>query len=390
MERETYFVVCAPGLEALTSAEMRGIGLLPKPAAGLIPAPVEPARAPRPEFDESGGVIFEGFREHAYRANLLLRSASRILLRIGEFNAVSFSELRGKAAKLPWERFLQPKQAVNLRVTSHASRLYHTGAVAERMAGAIADHMRQPAPPIERGGALVVVRLVKDRVTVSVDTSGQLLHRRGYRLATAKAPLRETLAAAMLLASGWDTTAPLLDPFCGSGTIPIEAAQIAARIPPGLHRRFAFMDAPDFDAPLWQSLVEKYSPLLVSPPEVPLIFASDRDDGAVRSAAANAERAGVAAWIDFSTRAVSSVEPPAAPGWVVTNPPYGLRLSENQDLRNLYAQLGNVLRAKFPGWQAAVLSSDLSLLAQTGLDLQPVFTTTNGGVTVRLAAARIP
>jgi putative N6-adenine-specific DNA methylase len=226
---------------------------------------------------------------------------------------------------------------------------------------------------------------------VSVDSSGELLHRRGYRLATAKAPLRETLAAGMLLASGWDGRSALLDPFCGSGTIAIEAALLARGVAPGHNRRFAFMAWSGFDQVLWDRLVyendNQVQDRLLSAGKT-WIAASDRDAGAIEMARANAERAGVGDAIEFSCRAVSAIEPQGV-GWVVTNPPYGLRVSANKDLRNLYAQLGNVLRMKCPGWRVAILCSDLSLIHQTGLNLDTSLAMVNGGVGVRLAQGMI-
>ncbi|HEX9019168.1 MAG TPA: hypothetical protein VF806_08270, partial [Anaerolineaceae bacterium] len=265
---------------------------------------------------------------------------------------------------------------------------------AERVLAAIGDHLGRPAPlvkgepaPGESPAQLIVVRVAHDHCTISVDTSGELLHRRGYRLATAKAPLRETLAAAMLLATGWDAAHPLVDPFCGSGTIAIEAALLARGIPPGALRAgdpsgFAFMQWPGYDAALWQSIVQARQPRLAA--DCPPILASDRDAGAIRMAQANAERAGVAENITFTCQAVSAITPPPGPGWLVTNPPYGLRVSASKDLRNLYAQLGNVLRAKCPGWQVGILCSDLKLLGQTGLRLDTSFSMVNGGVSVHL------
>jgi putative N6-adenine-specific DNA methylase len=228
---------------------------------------------------------------------------------------------------------------------------------------------------------LVIVRLVNDECTLSIDTSGPLLHRRGYRLETAKAPLRETLAAGLLLASGWDAASPLLDPFCGSGTIAIEAALLAKQIPPGSARRFAFMDWPGFQPAAWDALLAESRQAIR--PDIPPILASDRDAGAVQIAQANAGRAGLAGHIEFSHRAVSAIEP-AGTGWVVTNPPYGLRVSANKDLRNLYAQFGNVLRLKCPAWHIAVLCSDPALLRQIGLPLDTSLSLVNGGVAVRL------
>ncbi len=188
--------MAAPGLESIVQEELRALGL--------------------PGETTTGGVAFRGDDNAVYRANLHLRTASRVLLRLGsEFFADTFSELRAKAGRLPWATYLQPGQPVAIKATCHKSKLYHSDAVAERVAGAIGDRLGQPIVRVKGRGedddsseeagpvpALVLVRLVRDMVTISLDTSGALLHQRGYRLATAKAPLRETLAAAMLLASG--------------------------------------------------------------------------------------------------------------------------------------------------------------------------------------------
>lgn len=341
-----------------------------------------------PASKEPGGVLFRGDLADLYRANLHLRTASRILSRLGNFfYATTPSQLEQRLARLPWERFLSPRQPVSLRVTCHKSRLYRSDAVARIASRALEQRLSAPSPLIkldeesDQPSQLVVIRLADDKCTVSVDSSGTLLHKRGYRQAVAKAPLRETLAAAMLMASGWDQVSPLLDPFCGSGTIPIEAAMAALSIPPGLHRRFAFMDWPGFDKSLWQTILAELSPV---PLAHPVIQASDRDAGAIKSAQANAERAGVSEHIDFRCQAVSSIQPPSGTGWVVTNPPYGLRLSEGKDLRNLYAQFGNVLRLKCPGWNVSVLCSYTALLGQMRLKLDTSLAMVNGGIRVRL------
>jgi len=386
---ETFFAVTSPGLEELAAQELRRLGLLPKGLPTRRPGRVlyDHSRLPA---EDSGGVAFEGELADLYRANLHLRTASRVLVRLGEFNATAFSELRKKAGRLAWGRYLAPGQPVDLRVTCHKSRLYHSDAVAERVASAIGDCLGRPVPlqkqDEEHAGQppqLVVVRLVKDACTISVDASGSLLHRRGYRLAIAKAPLRETLAAAMLLAAGWDAAFPLLDPFCGSGTIAIEAAMLALGLPPGRRRRFAFMDWPGFEPRRWEALLAEVRTRPAT--ELPPILASDRDAGAIDMARANAERAGVADCIEFACQAVSAIQPPDGPGWVVTNPPYGLRVSANKDLRNLYAQLGHVLKAHCMGWRVAILCNDPKLLSQTGLRLDTSFSMVNGGVKVRLA-----
>jgi putative N6-adenine-specific DNA methylase len=378
---EKLFVVTAPGLEPFTAQELRQLGLLP-----TTQTKPERQETPLADPDQAGGIEFSGDLEAIYLANLHLRTASRVLLRFGDFHAAAFSELKRHTNRLPWERFLNPGMGVAIRVTCHKSRLYHAAAVAREITATIGDRLGKKVElqkfdenspdPLPQ---LIVVRLVDDHCTISIDSSGELLHRRGYRLETAKAPLRETLAAGLLLASGWDTISPLIDPFCGSGTIPIEAALLARNIPPGFNRRFAFMNWPGFRVDEWNKLLkvsqetqkEKTSPLL----------GSDRDAGAIRIAKANADRAGVAQDVEFSHCAVSAIEP-AGTGWVVTNPPYGLRVSANKDLRNLYAQFGKVLRLKCPGWKITVMCSDLVLLHQMDLHLETQLTLVNGGVSV--------
>jgi len=384
------FAVCAPGVEPMMARELNQLGLSvcsPPSLSGSSLNDQDPG-------EEAGGVEFEGSLGDIYRANLHLRTAGRVLVRLGAFYAAVFPELRRKAGRLVWEGFLSPGQSVALRVTCHGSRLYHERAVAERVIGAIADRLGQP-PSVNKlnenddrdASQLIVVRLKDDYCMVSVDSSGPLLHRRGYRLATAKAPLRETLAAAMLLASRWNSASPLLDPFCGSGTLPIEATLLAKRIPPGRGRRFAFMDWPNFDEGMWKALFKEAAGAETL--SSPRIIASDRDLGAIRAAKANAKRAGVADCIDFTCRSISAIEPPPPPGWVVTNPPYGIRVSARKDLRNLYAQIGHVLRDKCPGWNVALLCSSTQLLCHTGLVFDEGLPLMNGGLKVRLVMGRV-
>ena len=382
---EKLFAVCAPGLEPFAALELDQLGLI----GSHSPSQSENILTERGPQYESGGIEFQGSLHDVYRANLYLRTASRVLVRLGEFYASAFPELRRKASRLPWENYLAPERPIALRVTCQKSRLYHEGAVAERVAGAIADRLGNP-PPVQKyhedSGTelpqLIVVRLVDNLCTISIDSSGALLHRRGYRLATAKAPLRETLASGMVMASGWDTISPLLDPFCGSGTIPIEAALLARRVPTGYTRRFAFMDWPNFDSKFWDKLLADAGKAIVS--DIPKIIASDRDAGAIQAAQANAERAGVADCIEFSCKAISAIDPPPGPGWVVTNPPYGVRLSKTNDLRNLYAQLGKVLRTRCPGWHVTILCDSIQLIRSTGLEFDKGISMMNGGLKVRL------
>jgi putative N6-adenine-specific DNA methylase len=369
------FASCAIGLESILAREL---------------AELAPQRTIQVDNMEPGGVQFTAGLAGVYASNLHLRTASRIVVRLGGFRASTFHELERRARRLPWNTFVRPGAGLEIRVTSRKSRLYHQEAVAQRLetfvreaTGAPGDSGSAPA------GQAIAVRLYRDQCTISVDSSGELLHRRGYRQATAKAPLRETLGAAMLLASGWDGSGPLLDPMCGSGTIPIEAALLARRIPPGLRRRFAFQDWPGFDSALWQQLQREGAERMLPAADVP-ILGSDRDEGAVAAARANAERAGVSGDIAFRRAAISAVDPPNRAGWLVTNPPYGVRVGERRRLRDLYAQLGNVARRRCGGWRLALLSVHEELERQIALPLQPRFETLNGGIRVRLVQGLVP
>lgn len=384
------FAVTAPGLEPLAEAELHAIG---------IRGSAEP-----------GGVAWEGTLEELYEANLRLRTASRVIVRIGAFTARAFYELERHLNRIEWERFVEPGGVVRLRVSSGKSKLYHEGAIGERVLRAIrgrvgdvsaagpdgadddaGDGAVEPPAGAEQ---LFVVRFHRDRCTVSADASGELLHRRGYRVAVARAPLRETLAAAMLQGAGWPHTASLLDPFCGSGTIPIEAALAARRIAPGLARpdrtprAYAFERWREHEPALWERAVGRAAGEVLEAAPAP-ILGSDRDEGAIAAALANAERAGVAADVELERKPLSAIDPPARPGYLVTNPPYGLRVGERAPLRNLYATLGRIARERLAGWTVAMLGADPVLEAQTGLDFEELLRTRNGGIPVRLLVGRV-
>jgi putative N6-adenine-specific DNA methylase len=373
------FASTAPGLESIAAGELKKLGL-----------------KTRQEVGGGGGVTFKGGPERIYETNLWLRTASRVLVRIGEFHASTFHELERRARTLPWQDFLPASGPVRLRVTCRKSKLYHSDAVAERVLSAISrvaprtlEVQPEGSDREERGESqLFVVRIVDDRCEVSADSSGELLHRRGYRQEIGKAPVRETLAAAMVLASGWRSGEPLLDPMCGSGTIPIEAILIARGIAPGIKRRFQFMNWPGFDSVLWDDIIGKARGSVTE--FVGEIRGSDRDAGAIRAAMHNAERAGVAGDVEFLTDAVSGsmaalADVEEGAGWILTNPPYGIRVGDAADLRNLYAKLGSSLRAKH-GWRLGILTSDEALVRQTRLSFRSRFSTQNGGISVTFFA----
>jgi putative N6-adenine-specific DNA methylase len=313
------------------------------------------------------------------RANLWLRTASRVVVRVATFKATAFYELEKRAKKIPWDDFGRGRP-LDFRVTAHKSKLYHSDAIAERLRTA-GEHATGTGA--EGESQLFIVRVVRDEFTISADASGDLLHMRGYRQEIGKAPLRETLAAALLLGAGWTGATPLLDPFCGSGTIPIEGALIARKIAPGIARRFAFMRWAIFHERTWDALVgEAQAGALASSPVE--IRGSDRDAGAVSAASANAERAGVSADVHLDVCALSAVAPSDdVGGLVATNPPYGVRIGETRALRDLYARFGQVMRERLPTWSAAMYCPTAKLAAQTGLSWRPLFRTSNGGIRIQ-------
>lgn len=359
------FAITAPGLEPIVARELAALG-------------------EEPTVDE-GGVSWEGDATSMMRANLWLRAATRVIVRVARFRATAFHELERSAKRVPWEQFVGAGQPVGFRVTSRKSKLYHSDAIAERLARAASSGSSSESTAVQ----MFVVRVVRDAFEVSADSSGAKLHMRGYRQAVGKAPLRETLAAALLLAADWDGSTPLLDPMCGSGTIPIEGALLARRIAPGAQRDFAFTRWPTFHAPSWTSLLDSARRQELPSAPHPIV-ASDRNAGAVESAIANAKRAGVAGDIAFRQAPVSAARPSGAAGLIATNPPYGVRVGATGDVRNLYAQLGNTLGEHFAGWKLALYSGNPALAGQLDIPLNTAFRSTNGGLKVAALLGRMP
>lgn len=373
------FAIAAPGLAPWLAGELRELQFS---VDEVLPA----------------GVAFRGGLREMYRANLHSRIATRVVVRMAAFEATHFSTLEKRLRAVEWARWIPAHAGVACRVTCRKSRLYHSGAVAERVQDAIARSVPHRAVEVtdedEDDGSdqLLLVRLDHDHCTISLDSSGALLHRRGYRQAVAKAPLRETLAAAMLRAAGWDGRRPLVDLCCGSGTIPIEAAMMARALAPGRSRSFAFERWPGFEASQWRALqAAAHEAERAASPVA--IAGSDRDAGAIEAAMANAERAGVAADITFTRQALSTARPVgSAPGLVAVNPPWGARIGEAAALRNFYAALGKAMRGPFAEWDIAMLAADPRLVRHTRLPFQAVFATNAGGtpVTFGLAHAGSP
>jgi putative N6-adenine-specific DNA methylase len=323
-----------------------------------------------------------------YKLNLLLKVPNRVLVRFGEFEATSFQELFTKTVRLPWKLFFKKDVSVKIRTTCHKSKLYHSDAVTERIHQAIESNLAKKVPLLKGDSEeshgkqqLIIVRLLRDQVSISIDSSGNPLYMRGYREIVSKAPIRENLAASIILASGWTPEFPLIDPFCGSGTIPIEAALIAKNHPPGLYRDFAFENWPEFNQSYWQNMRREYIQNFVD--VTTRIQGSDRNIGSIENARKNAEKAGVNRFIEWKNQSISDVKPYGQPGWIITNPPYGLRISSNKDIRNLYAQFGNVLRQKFQGWNVIFLCNSVNLANQTKLKPKSLLSFSNGGINVQ-------
>ena len=340
-----------------------------------------------------GGVAWRGSVRDLYAGNLWLRSASRIVVRVAEFRAGTFAELERRGKRIPWGRFVRARDHLKFRVTSHKSALYHTSAVAQRLAecasAATGCSVATDTEPGEGddgtgGEQIFIVRLDHDILTLSADSSGTLLHKRGYRMATAKAPMRETIAAAMLLSSGWRHDEPILDPMCGSGTIPIEAAMAARGMAPGFSRSFRFEKWPGFDSAGWKRLKDQAETTALTRAPSPIV-AADRDAGAVAACMANAARAGVAEDLEIVHRPIAATRRLGeSTGWVMTNPPYGVRVGT--DVRDLYAKTGQILRGELRGWSIGLLSASADNDRQLGLPLKQLFETTNGGIPIRFMA----
>ena len=341
------FLVCAPGVEDLLGAEVAEKGF------------ANPVISP-------GGVAVLGHWPDVWRANLELRGAVRVLVRIGSFMAFHLAQLDKRARKFDWGAVLRADVPVRVQVTCKASKIYHAKAASERIERALTEsHGITLSPEAEM---VVKVRIHDNNVTISIDSTGEALHIRGHKEAVGKAPMRENLAALMLRQTGYDGSEPVLDPMCGSGTFVIEAAEIAAGLQPGRSRSFAFQQLASFDADAFENLRR---PASATPPKQ-MFFGSDRDAGAVRNATANAARAGVGDWTSFACHGAAEARPPEGQkGLVMVNPPYGGRIGNKKLLYALYGSFGQTMLAHFKGWRVGMVTSEPALAKATGLPWKP-------------------
>lgn len=312
----------------------------------------------------AGGVTFKGHWKGVWRANLELRGASRVLARIGGFRVFQLNKLELFAREFPWLGTLRADVPVKVEVTCKKSKIYHQGAAAERIENAL----RHVGIPIADDADIVLkTRIENDYCQFSIDTSGEALHKRGFKVAVGKAPMRENMAALFLRGCGYDGQEPVLDPMCGSGTFPIEAAEIALGLSPGRERSFAFEQLATFKPDMWDAL--KADTAKNTPHK---FYGRDRDAGAIANSAANAKRSGVGDVTDFLQLSISDLEPPNGPkGLVILNPPYGARIGSKKPLFALYGTLGAVLKERFKGWRVGIITSDAALAKATDLPFLP-------------------
>ncbi|MBI2355140.1 MAG: RNA methyltransferase [Deltaproteobacteria bacterium] len=363
------FAAVPRGAEEMTAAELAALGI-------------------RGAAVGRGGVSFTTGRAGLYRANLWLRSASRVLVGLAEFPCATPDELYAGVHAIAWQELITPAMTLAVDCTLRDSALTHSGFVALKTKDAIVDRIREACgsrPNVDTAApdVRVNIHLAKNRCSVSLDSSGEPLDRRGYRLERTEAPLRETLAAAVIALTGWDGTIPLVDPMCGSGTIPIEAALLAARTPPGLRRSFGFQRWLDFDNRLWDRLLKEAEGGIQRLP-VGLITGYDQDSRALVLAAKNAAKAGFEGQLHFFHATLEAFRPEGDKGVLIVNPPYGMRLGEEEELRELYCRIGDIMKQRCRGWTGFVLTGNLELAKYIGLKASRRFVLFNGPIECRL------
>ncbi|HLO51947.1 MAG TPA: THUMP domain-containing protein [Kamptonema sp.] len=348
-----YFATVARGLETIAAEELKRLG----------------AQDIRPDFT---GVYFAGDRALLYRVNLWARTIFRVLVPIAEFQCYDPDMLYREVQKIDWEEYLNAENTLAVDCTGGNEKLNHTHYTALQVKNAIADQQRsnfgkRSNVDTKNPDLLINVHIHKDRCILSLDSSGGSLHRRGYRPAVGAAPLKETLAAALLEMAEWNPNIPFLDPMCGSGTLPLEAALKALNIAPGLFReKFGFMSWRDFDEALWEQLWEEAENSELSEFKA-LIAGSDRDSEILTQARTNAQQAGLKDRLKFAQTELSDLEAPADSGILICNPPYGERLGNTSELEELYKLLGDVFKQRFKGWNAFILTGNKELAKKVGL-----------------------
>jgi len=381
----SFFAVVPSGVESLLVDELKGLG-----AVGVSAS--------------RSGAFFQGELATGYRACLWLRTANRVLLPLSRFRAETPDALYQGVQQIRWERHMEPEGSFAVDFTSSRSRIHHSRYGALKVKDAVVDQFREgfgtrPSVNLLRPDIRLNVYLVKDEATLSLDLSGESLHKRGYRGDAGSAPLKENLAAAILLRAGWPEISErgggLMDPMTGSGTLPIEAALMAAGIAPGLLRTYyGFLKWKGHRPEIWERLLdEARGRRAAGLRRLPPIVGYDADPGAVRNALVNLERAGLRGAVHVEKRELADLVPhpgmKGPPGLVVINPPYGERLGEMCELRSLYADLGMRLKNHFNGWRVSLFTGNAELGKEMGLRAEKKYSLYNGPIACKLLNFRI-
>jgi len=366
---QEFFAPCPRGLEPVLADELRQLG-----AAAIAPT--------------DGGVGFAGDMALCYRANLMSRIASRILWRLAEQPYRNEEDIYRAAYALPWPEWFDVERTFRVKVSAIKCPLRSLDFVTLKIKDAVCDKFRthcgeRPSIDTAAPDMRVYAFLTAERATLYLDTSGEALFKRGYRKEQGEAPLRENLAAGILKLAGWEPGTPLLDPMCGSGTFLIEAAQMALNIPPGAERWFAFEHMNNFDAAAWDAIYQAAA--AAERPKTPLpIYGSDVSSTALTAARANLEVAGLDGVVTLKQINLLDVTPPAPTGILVANPPYAIRIGEQEEMAQLYPKLGDLLKQKFDGWRVCFLSADMRLVKLIRLSVSRRIPLYNGALECRL------
>ncbi|MEH2195194.1 MAG: THUMP domain-containing protein [Nostoc sp.] len=365
-----YFATVARGLETLAAQELEQLG----------------ADSVEPGFC---GVAFEGDRTLLYRVNLWARLPFRILVNIREFPCEDAEDLYRGIQTIDWQNYLTPDMTLAVNVTGKNKHLNHSHFTSLQIKNAIVDQQQEKLGErsnveLHEPDVRVNVHIERDFCTVKLDSSGNSLHRRGYRPAVGTAPLKESLAAALIQLSGWQPNQMFYDPLCGSGTLPLEASLKSLNIAPGLFRdSFGFENWLDFDLPLLEKLLQEAKDSQLDTLPAP-IWGSDRDENIIEQAINNAQNCGVDNHVWFSQMELADVVAPADSGILLCNPPYGERLGRDSDLGEFYKLLGDVLKQRFKGWTAFVLSGNKELSQSIGLKSSKRMAVYNGTIPCQL------
>ncbi len=365
-----YFATVARGLEELAAQELTELGAQ-NVAQGFC------------------GVSFQGDRELLYRVNLWARLPFRVLMKLGEFPSLDANELIESIQQIEWAKYLNPDLTMAVTVTGKNEQLNHSHFTAVQVKRAITNQQtkefgNRSNVDIDEPDVRINVHIDKDICTVSLDSSGNSLHRRGYRSAVGDAPLKESLAAALMKMSGWTPDMAFVDPLCGSGTLPLEAAMQALNIAPGVFReQFGFERWLDFDRALFDQLLKDAEAGEKKDVNVTII-GSDRSFEVIQQAKSNAQKSGVERYIQFAQLELAEVEAPSDSGILLCNPPYGERLGRDEDLGAFYKLLGDILKNRFKGWTAYVLSGNKELAKSIGLRSAQRFPVYNGTLACQL------